>query len=732
MPLKKLLFRPGVAREQTRYASEAIGPVGSATQAVGGWYESEKVRFRSGTPEKIGGWQRISSSTFLGLARSLWNWVTLAGLNLVGVGTNLKFYIERGGEYNDITPLRSYAGSPVTLNNPFDTTSGSFVINVNATAHGLSTGDIANFSGAVAVGGIPASVLNTNHKVTVVGADDYTITVFAIATSTVTGGGGASVLARYTKFTVTLTNPFTATLGSSVLLVTDADHRCVTGDFVTFSGATGLGGNVTAGVLNREYQVTVVNPNTYTIGLSVTANATDVSGSPGGGTVFAQYQINVTPDFQVPLTGWGASTWSTGTWGGSGGGGGVAAGDLRLWSQINFGEDLIFSVREGAIYYWDATDGVTTRGVALQTLTGASDVPTVQKFTFVSDTSRFVFAFGCNDYGAAVQSPMLVRWSDQENPANWTPEATNQAGSIQFSRGSELVTCIQTRQEIVVWTDSALYSLQYVGAPAVWRSELLADNISIVGPNTTAVASGVVYWMGVDKFYKYDGRVQTLRCDLRQYIFSDINQSQWQQVFAGTNEGFNEVWWFYCSANSTAVDKYVVYNYVEDIWYYGTMGRTAWLDSGLRDYPLAATYSQNLVDHELGVDDNETGTPAPIAASIGSSEFDIDDGHNLGFVWRVIPDLTFRGSTGSQAPQCTMTLIPLVNSGSGYTDPRSTANTSSAGIQQTASAPVEEFTGQLYMRVRGRQMIFKVESARLGTTWQLGAPRIDIKSDGRR
>jgi hypothetical protein len=732
MPLKKLLFRPGVAREQTRYASEAIGPVGSATQAVGGWYESEKVRFRSGTPEKIGGWQRISSSTFLGLARSLWNWVTLAGLNLVGVGTNLKFYIERGGDYNDITPLRSYAGSPVTLNNPFDTTSGSFVINVNATAHGLSTGDIANFSGAVAVGGIPASVLNTNHKVTVVGADDYTITVFAIATSTVTGGGGASVLARYTKFTVTLTNPFTATLGSSVLLVTDADHRCVTGDFVTFSGATGLGGNVTAGVLNREYQVTVVNPNTYTIGLSVTANATDVSGSPGGGTVFAQYQINVTPDFQVPLTGWGASTWSTGTWGGSGGGGGVAAGDLRLWSQINFGEDLIFSVREGAIYYWDATDGVTTRGVALQTLTGASDVPTVQKFTFVSDTSRFVFAFGCNDYGAAVQSPMLVRWSDQENPANWTPEATNQAGSIQFSRGSELVTCIQTRQEIVVWTDSALYSLQYVGAPAVWRSELLADNISIVGPNTAAVASGVVYWMGVDKFYKYDGRVQTLRCDLRQYIFSDINQSQWQQVFAGTNEGFNEVWWFYCSANSTVVDKYVVYNYVEDIWYYGTMARTAWLDSGLRDYPLAATYSRNLVDHELGVDDNETGTPAPIAASIGSSEFDIDDGHNLGFVWRVIPDLTFRGSTGSQAPQCTMTLIPLVNSGSGYTDPRSTANTSSAGIQQTASAPVEEFTGQLYMRVRGRQMIFKVESARLGTTWQLGAPRIDIKSDGRR
>jgi hypothetical protein len=730
MPLKKLLFRPGVAREQTRYASEAIGPVGSATQAVGGWYESEKVRFRSGTPEKIGGWQRISGSTFLGLARSLWNWVTLSGLNLVGVGTNLKFYIERGGDYNDITPLRSYTESPVTLNNPFDTTSGSALINVNDTAHGLRTGDVATFSGAVAVGGIPADVLNTNHKVTVVGADDYTITVFTAASSTVRGGGGASVSATYTKFGVTLTNPFTATLASSVLLVTDVAHGAVTGDFVTFIGATGLGGNVTAGVLNQEYQVTFVTLDTYTINLPVTANATDVSGSPGGGTVIAQYQINVSPDFQIPLTGWGAGTWGTGVWGGSSGGSGVS--NLRLWSQSNFGEDLIFALRNSEIYYWDATAGLTTRGVPLQTLTGASGVPTIQKFIFVSDTSRFVFAFGCNDYNSSAQSPMLVRWSDQENPVSWNPAATNQAGSIQFSRGSELITCIQTRQEIVVWTDSALYSLQYVGAPAIWRSELLADNISIVGPNTAAVASGVVYWMGVDKFYKYDGRVQTLRCDLRQYIFSDINQSQWQQVFAGTNEGFNEVWWFYCSANSTVVDKYVIYNYVEDIWSYGTMGRTAWLDSGLRDYPIAATYSNNLVDHELGVDDNETGTPAPIAASIGSSEFDIDDGHNFGFVWRVIPDLTFRGSTGDLAPQCTMTLIPLVNSGSGYTDPRSTAGTSSANIQRTASAPVEEFTGQLYMRVRGRQMIFKVESARLGTTWQLGAPRIDIKSDGRR
>ncbi len=728
MPLKKLLFRPGVSREQTRYASESLGPVGSATQTVGGWYESEKVRFRSGTPEKIGGWQRISASTFLGVCRSLWNWVTLGNLNLVGVGTNLKFYIEKGGLYNDITPLRSYTEAPVTLSNPFDTSSGLAVINVNDTAHGLTTGDIATFSGAVAVGGIPAEMLNTNHKVTVIGADDYTITVPVAATSTVTGGGGASVSATYTKFDFVLTNPFTATLGSSVITVSDTSHGCVTGDFVTFSGATGLGGNITAGVLNQEHQVTLVNANSYTITVSATADATDVSGSPGGGTVKAFYQINVGPEIQIPLTGWGAGPWGAGPWGA----GASSLSGLRVWSQSNFGEDLLFAPRDGNIYYWDATSGVSSRGAALQTLGGASDAPTVQKFIFVSDTSRFVFAFGCNDYGSAVQNPMLIRWSDQENPVNWTPAATNQAGSIQLSRGSELVTCLQTRQEVVVWTDAALYSLQYVGAPAVWRSELLGDNISIVGQNAAAVASGVVYWMGVDKFYKYDGRLQTLRCDLRQYIFSDINTNQWQQVFAGTSEGFNEVWWFYCSQNSTTVDKYVIYNYAEDIWYYGTLDRTAWLDSGLRDYPLAATYSRNLVNHEQGNDNNETATPLPIEASIGSSEFDIDDGHNFGFVWRVIPDLTFRNSTGGETPQCTMTLIPLVNSGSGYTDPRSTAGTSSANIQRIAAAPVEEFTGQLYMRVRGRQMIFKVESNRLGTAWQLGAPRIDIRSDGRR
>ena len=641
MPLKKILFRPGVNRENTRYASEALGSVNSGTNAAGGWYESEKVRFRAGTPEKIGGWVRISDETYEGVCRSLWNWVTLTGANLVGVGTNLKFYIESGGSYNDITPLRV----------------------------------------------VPAPTINNN--------------------------------------------PFALT-ASTTVTVTDTAHGCVTGDFVTFSGATDIGGggtNVTAAVLNQEFQVTVVNANTYTIVISVTPNATAISGSPGGGaSVVAAYQLNVGPEFAVPLIGWGAGAFGAGLFGY----GGTSTSSLRLWSQSNFGEDLLLNPRGGGLYYWDQTTGLNTRAVLVSSIMGAdADVPSVVLSVFVSDASRFVFAFGCDDYSSSTLNPMLIRWSDQENFLVWTPAPTNQAGSLQLSHGSEIVTSIQARQEIVVFTDSAIYSLQYVGPPVVWASQLLGDNVSIIGPNAVCLASGVVYWMGIDKFYKYDGRVQTLRCDLRQYIFSDINLTQASQVFAGTNEGFNEAWWFYCSAGSNTVDRYVIYNYLEDIWYYGSMERSAWLDSGLRNNPLAATYINNLVNHELGVDDNSTATTTAIPALISSSEFDIDDGHNFGFIWRVLPDLTFRGSTGA-TPQCTMTLIPFENSGSGATDPRSTAGTSNASIQRIATAPIEEFTGQVYIRVRGRQLIFQMESTLVGTTWQLGAPRIDIKQDGRR
>jgi len=701
MPLQKILFKPGVNKENTRYTTE------------GGWYECDKVRFRQGNPEVIGGWGRLSANTFRGVCRSLWNWVLLNGNNIIGVGTNLKFYLENGGAYNDITPIRATS----TINN----------------------------------------------------------------------------------------NPFVATNGSATITVTDTAHGAITGDFVTFSGAVGLGGNITATVLNAQYQIAVINANTYTFTATATANATDASGSPGGGaSVVAAYQINVGPAEQIPLVGWGAGGWGLGTWG-TGLGSSIA---LRLWSQINYGEDLVFGPRGGGIYYWDATSGITTRGVLLNSLggtvsfTNASptvvtstilytegaalqfsggslptgvtagttyyvfevngltfklltsagaavnttstgtgsvslivDVPTVQNTLTVSDTSRFVLAFGCNDYGSATLDPMLIRWSSQDDIYNWTPDPTNQAGFTRLSHGSEIITTVQTRQEIIVFTDVSVYSLQYLGPPYVWGTQLLGDNVSIISPNAAVIASGVVYWMGVDKFYSYDGRVQTLNCDLRRFIFSDINQEQALQVFSGTNEGFNEVWWFYCSANASAIDRYVIFNYVEKIWYYGTMSRTAWLDSGLQPYPIAANYfsntlTGNLINHETGLNDDTTGTPVAIDAYISSSEFDIGDGHNFGFVWRVIPDLTFENAENTPAgalPTVSMTLQGLVNSGSGVTSTASQPVTKSNTYVIT-----EEFTGQIYTRMRGRQLIFKIASNQINTCWQLGAPRIDIRPDGRR
>jgi hypothetical protein len=699
MPLQKILFKPGVNKENTRYTTE------------GGWYEADKVRFRQGNPEVIGGWERLSADTYLGVCRSLWNWVTLGGDNLIGIGTNLKFYLAQGGVFYDITPIR---------------------------------------------------LVTAAGEVTFVGNGTTTVTV------------------------------------------SDTNHGCVTGDFVTFSGATGT----YASTFNTQYQVTVLTANTYTITTPIVIAA----GSYGGSAVVAAYQINVGPAIPVPLTGWGAGTWGSpppaggtiGTWGY----GTTSTSALRLWNQINYGEDLVYGPRSGGLYYWNATNGVNTRGVLLNSLggtvtfTNASptvvtstvlytegaalqfsggslpsgvsaattyyvfnvngltfnlldtagneintsssgsgsvslivDVPTVQNNLVVSDTSRFIITLGCNDYGSSVLDPMLIRWSAQDDPYNWTPDPTNQAGFIRISHGSKIVATVQTRQEVLILTDSAAYSLQYLGPPYVWVPQLLGDNISIMSPNSAIIASGIVYWMGVDKFYSYDGRVQTLNCDLRRYVFGDLNQEQSLQVFCGTNEGFNEVWWFYCSANSTTVDKYVIYNYLEKIWYYGTMERTAWLDSGLQSYPIAAKYtsattSGNLLNHETGLNDDTTGTPAAIDAYISSSEFDIGDGHNFGFVWRVLPDLTFENAEAApngDPATVTMTLYGLANSGSGVT---------SSAAQPVAKSNTyvitEQFTGMIFTRMRGRQMIFKIGSNQLNTAWQLGAPRIDIRPDGRR
>jgi hypothetical protein len=619
MPLQKIQLKPGVNRENTRYTTE------------GGWYTCDKVRFRQGTPEKIGGWQRISNSTFIGVCRSLWNWVTLGGAKLTGVGTNKKFYISTNGLYYDVTP--------------YDPTKN-----------------------------------------------------FTVAS-------------------------FTTTSGSNRVLVTAVSTVTFpAGSYVTITGAGTVNGVVLDGnflvdqiVSTTEFYV-VASPNATSSGLVVS-------------TATGQTEIAPGAEFVTPLSGWGASGWGLGTWGI----GNPSTTQIRLWSQSNFGEDLVFGPKGGKIYYWDATAGPSTRATAL---TG-SDIPIVQNYLLVSDISRFVFAFGCNDYGSITQDDMLIRWCDQEDITNWTPQPTNQAGFLRLSRGSEIITAIQSRQEVLIWTDAALYSMQYVGAPIVWSAQLIGENLSIVGQNATAYANGVSYWMGKDKFYMYDGRVQTLRCDLRNHVFSNINLTQLAQVCCGTNEGFHEIWWFYPSANSNRNDLYVVYNYLEDTWYYGSLGRTAWLDTGTLDYPLAATYANNLVFHELGVDDGTTPTPQPINAYITSSEFDLEDGHNFVFIWRVLPDITFRGST-VQNPSVTMSLLPLKNSGSGYSvNPavnadHSVANQSSANVTRTAVLPIEQFTGQVFTRVRGRQLSIKIESTELGVTWQLGSPRLDMRPDGRR
>jgi hypothetical protein len=693
MPLKKFIPKVGVNRENTRYTNE------------GGWFESDKVRFRQGTPEVIGGWARISSNVFVGVCRSLWNWVTLANLNLVGVGTNLKFYIENGGAYNDITPLRTTA----TLTNPFTTVNLSTTVTVAHTAHGCVTGDYVTYSNVATVGGLN---LNGEYSVTVTGLDSYTIQSATAATSGATGGG--TVIAVYQinvgfPYQIPLTGWGAGAWGagtwgnggtSSSALRLWSQSNFGQDLILGFRGSPIYYWDADYGLSPTAATITIAAPGVITSSLLLTENSPVIltnegfpSTLPTGLVVGTTYYVkNVSgTSFNLSATPGGGAITTSGT-------------------------------QSGTHY-------ILPNAILVTSLSGASDVPIIQNFIFVSDISRFVFCFGCNDLGSSTQDPMLIRWSDQESVTMWTPSATNQAGSIRLSHGSELITAIQTRQEIVVWSDSAVYSLQYLGPPTVWGTQLLGDNISIISPNAVAQASGMVFWMGIDKFYSYDGRVQTLNCDLLKYVYQDINLGQSNQVFSSTNEGFNEIWWFYCSANAVEIDSYVVYNYLEKCWYYGSMARTAWLDSGLRDYPLAAGYNYNLINHELGVDNNETGTTQPIDAYISSAEFDIEDGDKFGFVWRMLPDLTFAGSTSGTTPQITMTLYPLQNSGSG------TGTAVSAGVSQLTGAQytiTEGFTGQVNTRIRGRQLILKISSNRIGTTWQLGATRIDIKPDGRR
>lgn len=860
MPLQKLQFRPGVNREGTTLSNE------------GGWYDCDKIRFRSGYPEKIGGWQRdvgasyystVPTSTFVsggtstaaipssgvywGTTKAMWNWINLTSYNLLAVGTNLKYYIQNssGGAYNDVTPIRSTTAAGAVT---FAATSGSATIIVTCAGSGVQVGDFVCFSGAASLGGnITAAVLNQEYQVqTVTSNNTFTITATATANGSDTGTGGASTVGNFqlttgnTTFTYGTgwgaggwggsTGPSASTALSGTLSTIQFTSLTsnLTASATTVSVASTSGfGSPTGSILiesevisytgvtatsftgcTRGASGTTAAAHTGALGVSqyttgITINCTSASVFAASGTIYIGSE-GITYSGKTGTSFTGCTRAANGTtpsahangdlisqYASTATGWGLAAPtgigiQLRLWSQSNYGEDLIFNPRGGAMYYWanNASPNLYDRGQIIKagtsitlkgggTITPDSTCPSVANFVLVSDSSRFVFAFGTNDpsgattAGATTQNPLLIRWSNQQEVGTWLPSVTNQAGGITLSHGSTIVTAIQTRQEILVLTDAAIYSLQYLGAPYVWSTQLLADNISIVSPNAMAVVNNVTYWMGADKFYMYSGRVETLPCALRQYIYGNINLTEAFQIHCGTNEGYNEIWWFYPSQTGTTstgengtgtasnpntlIDRYVIYNHLERTWYYGTLNgtdvrpRTAWLDSPLRAEPMAAiAYTANnssgvpasytngaVVYHETTVDNNETNTPVAIDAYVQSSDFDIGDGHNFGFVWRLIPDITFDGST-SAAPSANFTVRPRQNPGANYGSSDDPAVKSAQSYASTTTYNVQQFTQQVYVRIRGRQMAFKIESTDLGTQWQLGAPRIDVRPDGRR
>jgi hypothetical protein len=725
MSLQKLQFKPGINKEITTLSGK------------GGWFDCDKIRFRFGFPEKIGGWAALTYNTFLGVCRSLFNWISLRGFNILGVGTNLKFYVEDGGTYYDVTPIRLTTTNQTT----FSATPGSSVITVTDLGSGnIQPGDFVTFSSAIG--------LSTQAYTADASTDTLTLTsslpnnTLVNVLSSGTPPGGLSVGVNYYIInSVGTTCQLALTSGGSAIDILSAG---------TGSQSISLSTGITASVLNQEYQINTVTSGTvYTIiarssspigspGPAVLATSFDVGN--GGPSCDSAYQISTGQAVYTQGTGWGAGPWNAGSitdswahgWGTS-----YITGiglQLRLWSQSNFGQELLFSPRGGSLYVWDPGPGTTPAYSSRGTLVNVGGCPTLINQILVSDSTRIVIAFGANDIGSPTLDPMLIRWSAQEDFTDWTVSATTQAGSFRLSRGSEIIGAVQTRQEILVWTDAAVYAMQYLGPPLVYGFTLLADNISLIGPNAMVTASGVTFWMGVDKFYVYSGRVDTLPCSVRRYVYEDINLSQSYQFFAGTNEGFNEIWWFYCSANSNVIDRYVIYNYLEKAWYPGTLNRTAWLDSPLRSYPMAATTNNLVVYHEAAVDDGATNPPSPITAYVESSDFDISEGDRYGFVYRMVPDVTFDGSNtpAPNKPSVTIVLKPRKNPGSAYGASVPDVVDSAQSYAATNSYEVQQFTEIVFTRARGREMSFRIESNNFGTQWQLGTPRMDIRPDGRR
>jgi len=718
MPLQKVQLRPGLNREGTDYANE------------GGYFDGDKIRFRSGFPEKIGGWVRLSTANFWGICRSLWNWATLNGSNLLGIGTNLKYYIENGGVYYDITPIVSSVNEVNAISTGFTT----LVANVNATTTTFTVTNGNNFPPQNGVVKIDSEVIF------------YNALSSNVATNCIRG---------YNNTTATV-HTAGANVRSAFFVLKDTNNDTSDKDFVILSNCSvsSIGG-IANTVINGEHQVFKYSTgidfalaSTADNNLSNVTYCTSAVANTANVTVQNEYPSGL-PVYSLG-TGWGAGPWSRGGWGTAYTGGTGVGQQLRLWSNDNYGQDLIIAPRGGQIFYWEAANGIGNRAKYLADLANVVSagsgvwVPTETNQVVASAIQRFVIAFGANSFAVGDPNtdfdPMLVRWSDQENPYEWVPDITNQSGEFRLSNGSYIMTAKATRQEILVWTDSAIYSMQYLGPPYVWGFQILMDNISIISPNAAITINNVTYWMGTDKFYMYSGRVETLPCSLWQYVFDDINKDQGYQVTVGGNEGYNEIWWYYCSTSTTQIDKYIIYNYLERVWYYGTLNRTAWLDSGIRQNPMATFINGTddvgnplgrVVYHEVGNDDVSGLAALPISCYVQSSDFDIGDGHNFGLVWRILPDVNFTGSSINQ-PSVVMTLKPRQNSGSAYGTADMPVTTSSDNYTLGPQYTIQQFTGQVYTRLRGRQMAMRISSDGLGVAWQMGTPRIDIKNDGRR
>jgi len=744
MPLTKLQFQPGINKETTSYSNE------------GGWFDMDKVRFRAGYPEKIGGWTKVGINSFLGSCRALHAWRTIALDNYVGLGTSEKYYIESGQGYYDITPIR--------LSQPPNE-------NVSVNIDGIfATGEVGEVeillnleevTGQEATGNVGRVGIQTNDDVMVIVPDSFVEqneTFFAtgeVGEVTISGNIDTTVTPEGVSATGEVSIPiiaiqtllpvitFSATNASNQITVTHANHGAVAKDFVTFTNAVSLGGNITAAILNQEYEINeIVDDNSYKIlarqvaslpeitvngvytPTTVAANSSDTGN--GGDNVTGDYQINNGLESAVYGNGWGAGTWSRGAWG-SAATVNLLTDTLRLWSHDNFGEDLIINVHNGGIFYWDAsaTNAITLRAVPLSSLTGASNTPTVAAKIIVSDVDRHVIAFGCNPLGSSTQDPLLIRFSDQENAADWTPTTTNTAGDLIVGSGSRIVTAIETRQQTLVFTDVSVHSLQFLGAPFTFGINMISENVTIASPNSAIAVEDNVYWMGKNEFYAYTGQVQKLPCTVKDFVFSDFNENQSEKIFASSNTSFSEIWWFYPSADSTTIDRYVIYNYVQNIWYYGNLARGAWLDRGIQEFPIAAGLDGYLYLHENGFDDGSTAPASAISAHIESSQFDIGDGNNFSFVNRLIPDVTFRNSSTS-TPSVTFTMKARNFPGGNYLE------TDDETISKTTSVPVEQFTNQTFVRLRGRSMALRVASTETGMTWRLGSPRLDIRQDGRR